>query len=296
MKLPILNASYSGALAALAVLLLSSCEYDGNPNKLDDVNPADYVGKIDGYSNSDEIYPNNLIAYWSFDDTKNELKSNTAPTASANDTYVEGGVRGKALNLNAGWVYYSTQFGRFKTDQLKSFTISHWVQIQNNGSKRTMTFQLARPGLFNGSINVALNTNAFPASNVETLRIQPTFSTVGGGMQDNLNNQLSPTIGANKWTHIVITYDGSSGVFNIWADGVKVGGFPNRGVGNNLFNSYEPNEVIIGANYNSIPGKQVNTDTNFAPMTGRIDEIRVFNIPLPDAHIKSLYNLGLAKL
>ncbi|MGV3587397.1 MAG: LamG-like jellyroll fold domain-containing protein [Adhaeribacter sp.] len=279
---------------ALAATMLVSCEYDGNPNKLNDVSPADYEGKIDGYTSSEEIYPNNLIAYWSFDDTKNETISNTAPTSTANDSFVAGGVRGKALNLNGGWLYYAKQFENFKTDKLKSFTISHWVQILNNGSKRTMTFQLARPGMFNGNINLALNTNANPASNTDILRIQPVFNTVGGGTQDNLNNNLSPKIGADKWTHIVITYDGSSGVFNIWADGVKVGGFPNRGVGNNLFKAYEPSEVIIGANYNSIPGKEVNTDANFAPMTGRIDEIRVYNIPLPDAHIRSLYNLGKA--
>lgn len=278
----------------LAASVLSACEYDGNPNNLKDVSPADYEGKIDGYNSSEEIYPKNLIAYWSFDDTKNETISKTAPTASVNDTYVANGVRGKALSLNNGYLYYAKQFESFKTDNLKSFTISHWVQIQNNGTKRTMTFQLARPGMLNGSINVALNTNAFPATNTDILRIQPTFSTVGGGTQDNLNNNLSPKIGAEKWTHVVITYNGTSGVFNIWADGVKIGGFPNRGVGNNLFRAYEPSEVIIGANYNSIPGKEVNSDANFAPMTGRIDEIRVYNITLPDAHIRSLYNLGKA--
>ena len=277
-----------------AAAVLTSCEYDGNPNKLGDVSPSDYEGKIDGYSSSEEIFPNNLVAYWSFDDTKNELKSGTAPTSAVNDTYVANGVRGKALGLTAGYLYYAKQFDAFKTASLKSFSISQWVQILNNGTKRTMLFQLARPGIFNGNINLALNTNAFPATNTDILRIQPTFSTIGGGTQDNLNNNLSPKIGASKWTHIVITYNGASGVFDIWADGVKVGGFPNRGVGNNLYNSYEPSEVIIGANYNSIPGKTVSTDVTFAPMTGNIDEIRIYNIPLPDAHIRSLYNLGLA--
>lgn len=279
---------------ALAAATLSSCEYDGNPNNLEDVNPADYAGKIDGYASSDEIFPDNLVAYWSFDDTKNELKSGAAPTSSANDSFEEGGVRGKALNLQAGWLYYARQFESFKTDQFKSFTISQWVKILNNGSKRTMLFQLARPGIFNGNINLALNTNAFPASNVDVLRIQPTFATVGGGTQDNINNKLSPKIGTDKWTHIVLTYNGSTGVFNIWADGVKVGGYPNRGVGNNLFKSYEPSEVIIGANYNGMPGMSVSTDANFAPMTGSIDELRVYNRTLPDAHIKSLFNLGKA--
>ncbi len=277
-----------------ASLFMVSCKKDGNPNNLPSVNPATYAGTIDGYNSSDEVYPDNLVAYWSFDDTKNELKSNTAPGSSSNDTYVTGGVKGKALNLNGGYVYYPTQFERFKTAALKSFSISVWVKILNNGSKRTMLFQLARPGIFNGNINFALNTNSFPATTLNTLRIQPTFSTVGGGTQDNINNNLSPTIGMDKWTHIVLTYEATTGVFDIWADGVKMGGFPNRGVGNNSFNSYEPSEVIIGSNYNGIPGKTVSTDVSFAPMTGQIDELRIYNRALPDAQVRSLFNLGKA--
>lgn len=280
--------------SALLALTLLSCKKDGNPNNLPSVNPADYEGKIDGYSSSDEVYPQNLIAYWGFENTKNETLSGTAPGSSANDSYVDGGVRGKALSLAAGYVYFPTQFAKFKTDSLKSWTISTWVKILNNGSKRTMLFQLARPGIFTGSINFALNTQSFPASNTTTLRIQPTFSTVGGGTQDNLNNTLSPTIGMDKWTHILLTYEFTTGVFNIWADGVKIGGFPNRGTGNNSFKAYEPNEVIIGSNYNGIPGMAVNSDVTFAPMTGQIDEIRIYNRSLPDAHIKALFNLGKA--
>ncbi len=280
-------------IAALALAAVS-CKKDGNPNNLPSVSTATYEGTIDGYKSSDEVFPDNLIAYWSFDDTKNELKSSTAPTSSANDTYAAGGVRGKALNLNAGYLYYATQFQAFKTAALKSFTISTWVKILNNGSKRTMLFQLARPGMFNGNINFALNTQSFPATTTNTLRIQPTFLTVGGGTQDNLNSTLSPVIGMDKWTHIVLTYETNTGVFDIWADGIKVGAFPNRGVGTSLFNSYEPSEVIIGSNYNGIPGKSVSTDVSFAPMTGQIDEVRIYNRALPDAQIKSLFNLGKA--
>lgn len=280
--------------AVVAVVGLSSCKKDGNPNNLPSVSRADYEGKIDGFNSSDEIFPANLVAYWSFDNTKNELKSGKAPTTTLNDAFIPAGVKGQALGLNGGFLYYGFQFDPFKTDVFKSFTISTWVQILNNGSKRTMLFQLARPGMFNGSINFALNTNANPASNTSTLRIQPTFTTIGGGTQDNLNNNLSPTIGADKWTHLVLTYNGSTGIFDIWADAVKVGGFPNRGVGNNLFRSNEPGEVIIGGNYNVIPGKAVNTDVSFAAMTGNIDEMRIYNTALPDAFIKALFNLGKA--
>jgi hypothetical protein len=277
---------------AFLAMAITSCKKDGNPNNLPDVSAADYEGKIDGFNNSEEIFPANLVAYWSFDGTKNELISGTTPTTTANDALVAGGVRGQALSLTAGYLYYATQFQKFKTDSFKSFTISTWVKILNNGSKRTMLFQLARPGMFNGNINFALNTNE--ASTITTLTIQPTFTTIGGGMQDNLNTALKPAISASTWTHVVLTYDGNTGVFDIWADAVKVGAFPNRGTGNNLFKSYEPSEVIIGSNYNGILGKQVNTDVSFAPMTGQVDEIRVYNIPFPDAYIKALYNLGKA--
>lgn len=292
--------NYSKAIVnknILAIILLviatTSCKKDGNPNNLPPVNVADYEGKIDGYNSSDEIFPENLIAYWSFDDTKNETKSNAAPTQTAGDAFVTGGVRGKALSLIAGYLYYPTKLPKFTTDSLKSWSISLWVKVLNNGSKRTMVFQMARPGIFNGNINFALNTNGYPATNDTVLRIQPTFATVGGGTQDNLNNVLDKTK-LNQWNHIVLTYDFSTGVFNNWLNAVKVGNFPNRGTGNNSFKCWEPNEVIIGSNYNGIPGKSVSTDVSFAPMTGQVDEIRFFNRVLPDAHIKSLNNLGKA--
>lgn len=269
-----------------------SCKKDGNPNNLPDVNPADYAGKIDGFTNTEELFPNNLIAYWSFDGTKNEKLSNTAPTSTLNDALVDGGVRGQALSLNGGYLYYATQFQKFKTDSFKSFTISSWVKVLNNGSKRTMLFQLARPGIFNGSINFILNTNA--ATTVTNLTIQPTFTTVGGGTQDNLNNNIKPAVSSSTWTHVLLTYNGTTGIFDIWADAVKVGGFPSRGTGTNLFKSYEPGEVIIGSNYNGIPGKAVSSDVSFAPMTGQVDELRIYNVAMPDAYIKALYNLGKA--
>ncbi|HUC83382.1 MAG TPA: LamG-like jellyroll fold domain-containing protein [Flavisolibacter sp.] len=279
-------------LFLLGIGLLSSCKKDGNPNNLPDVSPADYEGKIDGFNSSDEIYPNDLVAYWSFDNTKNEQKTGTAPTSSANDALVAGGIRGQALSLNAGWLYYKTQFPQFKTDSLKNWSISTWVKVKNNGSKRTMVLQLARPGLFTGNINFHLNTQSYPATNTTTLRIQPTFATIGGGTQDNLNNVLDQT-NLNEWVHIVLTYDFATGVFNNWMNGVKVGNFPNRGTGNSNFKAWEPNELIIGANYNAM-GMTVSTDVSVAPMTGQIDELRIYDITLPDAFIRALYNLGKA--
>jgi hypothetical protein len=285
---------------AIAAITWSSCTKNGNPNNLPGVSTATYAGKIDGFTSSDEIYPKNLVAYWNFDGTKNEKITGTAATSSSNDSYVDG-VKGQAISLNSGYVYYASQFAGFGNAVFKSFTISTWVQILNNGATKTMLFQLARPGNFTGSINFILETNSRAATVTDAITVHPTFTGSGGGTQDNLNTAvspspfLSPTIGASKWTHFVITFDAPSGVFQIWGDGVKIGttAYQNRGA--NAFNSFEPSEVIIGGNYNTIPGKTVSTDASFAPIVGRMDELRVYNIALPDAYIKALYNLGLAK-
>jgi len=278
---------------AVGATLLSACKKSDNPNNLPDVNPSDYEGKIDGYTSADEIFPANLKAYWNFDDNKNEVKSGTAPTQTANDSFITG-IKGKAIKLQEGYLYFAKQFGAFRTDSLKSFTISTWIQITNNGSKRTMLMTLTRPGFFDGSFEYRLNTNNFPASNTNELKVGPRFRTIGGGYQDNLNATLSPKIGADVWTHLVLTYDGATGIFKEYGNGIEIGSYNNRGTGNNLFKAEEPSEFIIGASYNQIPGKAIGTDASYVAMTGSIDELRIFDRVLPEAHIKALYNLGKA--
>ena len=285
-------------ISVLILLSVASCKKDGNPNNLPGVDPADYAGTIDGFKSSNEIYPKNLVAFWDFNTNTNEQKTGTAPTTSQGASLVDGGITGKKLSLNNGFLYFAKQFDAFKTDSLKSFTVSTWVQILNNGSKKTMLLSIARPGLFLGNLDFILETQRSAASSTNYIFMNPAFTTVGGGRQNNVNafggSNTSPEIGSTTWAHFLLTYDGGSGTFNIWGNGVKIGNYPNRGTGNNLFKSYEPSELIIGGMYNTIPGKTVSGDTSFDSMTGSIDEVRIFNTVLPDAFISALYKLGVA--
>ncbi|MCX2572964.1 LamG-like jellyroll fold domain-containing protein [Pedobacter sandarakinus] len=271
----------------------AGCKKDGNPNNLPVLDPTDYQGTVGGFRTSDEILKDNLVAYFSFDDTYAEKITNTSPTQKTGDSFVEG-FKGKALNLNAGYLYYATQFAAFKTDAFKSFTISQWIQISNNGSKKTMLLQLARPNVFDGNLDIRLNTNSYPATNTDILKVNPRFSTIGGGSQDNLNSTKTPKIGNGNWVHLVLSYNGLTGRFNVLTNGENIGSFSDRGTGNNLFKSNEPNELIIGANYNLIPGKSINTNADFGLMTGKIDELKIYNAFMPDAVVKALYDLSKA--
>ena len=295
----LINRNCIGHLAILVIISLGilSCSKT-NPNDLPSVSPDQYAGKIDGFDSSEQIYSQNLVAYWSFDDTKNEKISGMAPTSSLNDSYVAG-VRGKALSLNNGWVYYTSQFPNFTTDKLKSWTVSEWVNVLNNGSTPTMIFQLTRPGKLFGNINSMIETGQNPASELNKVIIKAIFADLNGGTQDNLNapwlsSFKSPTTGPDKWIHIVTTYDFSANNIQIWADGVMIGTTDYQNRGTNTFKAETPNEVIIGGWYNNIPGKSVSADTWTVPMVGKVDEIRVYNTILGAAHIRALYNLGLA--
>ncbi|WP_199727606.1 LamG domain-containing protein [Hanamia caeni] len=283
------------SLAGMA--LVSSCK-KGNPNNLPSVSPKDFVGKIEGFDSSGQVATDHLVAYWGFNGSQAEEKSGIAPTSSLNATLVDNGVAGKALQLDSGYVYYASQIPAFK-DSLPSFTVSEWVQIQNNGSTPTMTFSLAAPGQFWPDFAFLLETGQKPASDTNNLVVHPSYADVNGGRQDNLNagwltSYKSPTIPPGKWTHLVVTFDHASSIFQIWANGVKIGApdYQNRGTG--LFKLAVPNEVLIGGWYNNIPGKELTTDTWTVPMRGKIDEIRVYNEALGAADIIALYKLGRA--
>lgn len=281
--------------------LLVSCSKD-NPNNLPSVSPDDYKGKIEGFDSSGQVAPDNLIAYWSFDGTEAENISGVTPSATANDSYIDNGVRGQALKLNSGYLYYPAQIPAFQS-LTGSFTISEWVQILNNGSTPTLTFTLARPGQFWGNINFLLETGQHPASDTTDLVVHPDYADVNGGTQDNLNanwnpdgdgTYKSPTIGADKWVNLMITYDSANVIFQVYANGQRIGTLSYQQRGTAYFKNTVPNEVIIGGWYNNIPGKQVSADTWTVPMVGNIDEIRVYNTVLGAADIKALYELGAA--
>lgn len=285
-------------MMAIITCAMLSCNKD-NPNHLPSVSPADYVGKIDGYGSSDEIAPANLIAYWNFDGNETETISGINPTKTSNDSYQDNGIKGKGLKLNSGYLYYASAIPKLNDTSLKSFSVSEWVQIVNNGSTPTMTFDLARPGQFWGNINFLLETGQKQPADTLNLIVHPNYADRFGGTQDNLNaswlsTYSSPTIGANKWVNLVITYDYVQNIFQIWADGKKIGTTDYQQRGNAYFKNTVPNEVIIGGWYNNIPGKTVSTDTWTVPMVGTIDEIRVYNTVLDAALIPTLYKLGKA--
>ena len=293
----------SRLLLTAAVLSIGfvSCDKEKDDVKLE---------PIEGYQNSNEVGASNLVGYWSFDGNGNETKTGTAPTSTLNDSYVDGGVKGKALSLDKGYLYYAKALAPLASNQ--GFTVSAWVQVKNNfvdGSNPPENnypmsyFQSARPGQLFGNITALVESGQYGV-NSDTMVVKSIYSN-DGGTQDNLNNYGEPgdfgiikKAGTSQWVNVVTTYNptggtGSQSIFRIYADSVLVSNknFENRGA--NSF-QYTPNEVIIGGWYNNIPGKKVSDDDWTMPFTGKIDELRVWNKTLSEAEIIAIYKLGKA--
>lgn len=292
----------SGFLLLSSGLLIAAVTFNSCSKNSDPALPP-----IGGYNNSDEVGAANLVAYWPLDGSGNESKTNTAPTSSVGASYVTPGVKGQALSLLNGYLYYGAQLGTLVSNQ--GFTISAWVQVTNTGGLTGTPyqyFQSAIPGQLFGNVNCLIEAGQYNFAS-DTMSVKSIYKDLNGGTQDNINNygdidvdyKVVKAAGTSKWVNIVTTYNpaggtGAESIFRVYANGVLVSNkkFENRGVSS--FKFYTPSEVIIGGWYNNIPGKTVSADTWTTPFNGKIDEIRVWSKLLAEADITAVYNLGVA--
>ena len=149
------------------------------------------------------------------------------------------------------------------------------------------------------NINLTLETQQFPhtaATGYDTLIIHPTLKDATG-FQDNTNNYSVTSANlvkdsSGKWIHTVITWNAATHIFDVWANNVKVGNFPNRGTA--VFTPSASTKAVIGAWIANVTGSGVNLQGFTLPFLGSIDEVRVYNKTLTDAEISALYQLEKA--
>ena len=253
---------------------------------------------IGGFNNSNEVGSADLVAHFPCDEAKERI-SGTAAASSVNATYVTG-LKGKCVSLNAGYVLYGSIPAM--TTSTASYSMSSWVQLKNNGGVTnvpTMVASLTRSDDWIGNFNILVETGAFSAAS-DTMRVKGLFrSNEAGGNQnhDSVNlNGGDPNFkgaGDTSWTQIVITYDATNSTFRVYGNGVKISNpdYEVRGtVADLVFET--PTQMLLGAFATNLPGRTA--DAWQTPMTGKIDEVRVWKKSLSAAEIDALYQLEKA--
>jgi len=268
---------------------------------------------IDGYNNAGEVASSKLVAYFPLDGNGTEQKKNIAPAESKNATYVTG-IKGKAVQLDKGYMTYPalTQFA--SANDLGSVTVSAWIKTENNTLGATCVFALTQDLGINADWNHGPVTmyleNGKPLAYNDTLVLHGAVSSWPDAIRlgaDNINDYgerekdfLTVKTGGN-WVQYILKYDGAASTLDLYANGKLVSNNNFRlresapGVPLGPLKIKTPVRAVIGAFPTSLVGytnSPIQTWQQF--FTGGVDEIRVFNGALTNTEILALYKLELA--
>jgi hypothetical protein len=295
---------FAGAITA-TVLTMAACSDDDNS-----------LPAIDGYNSSDEVAADNLVAHWTFDENNNEVLSNTAPTKTLGTVGSTTGKLGKALQLTKGGIVYPSIDKINTVDALNNFTVSLWVNVK--GTKRvagggfTSFFGIIPTATdFWGNIQACAETSRH-LPNSDTLELKNYLSTTLADNsqrgEDNVatfnadpadaahpNGQTGAWfLGGQDWVHYVMTWEATTGKFNMYANGVQVGGYSQRDTKAPM-KMQVPALPVFGSMASSDLGFAKATRPDWAPLaTASIDDVRVFNTTLAQKDVTALFNLGTA--
>ncbi|KAF2519981.1 LamG domain-containing protein [Flavobacterium salilacus subsp. salilacus] len=278
-------------------ILLTSCGSD-------DDGGSEPLPPIGGYNSADEVGADDLLAYFPLNGNGEEVISGTMPSNSSNVSYVEA-IKGEGGSFNQGFIAYPSIAALSNT--LNDFTISTWAKVTNNGESGSVFFTLSRPNEWAGNINFLAETGWGPAtsdsitvkgqivSNNE-LAWQDTRNTIKSSPEDIADGHVPfPNKVGGQWMHAVLTWEGSTRMFKVYVNGVKISNpkWEERGTAESpAFMFTTPTLPVIGAFATTANGTA--TDAWDKGLTGQLDEMRVWKKALNAADINALYELELA--
>lgn len=287
-------------LALVLMVIFSACTKADYNDAVTKGDPPPVPG---GFVNSSEVAKANLLAYWNFDNNKNETKSNTAPLKDVNSSF-EKGIKGQGLHLSSGYLVYPTIAALSSTNAMPSVTVSLWIRIENNGSYFSEFFTLARDSTKENDwlsiLNVGVETGQSPSNNF--LDFHSWIGSFSAGSRrggDNINDY--GTVGTDyqrvdktdNWIHYVMRYDAAGENIDLFANSVRVSNnnFRTRG-GLGPLVLPTPTQVVLGAFSNASTGFNLSSTLGFhGLLNGSMDELRVYNKALNDIEISALFQL-----
>jgi hypothetical protein len=271
------------SMGAVLSLTLSSCQKEFNPKSYAPPKPPP---SFSGYTNSAEIEPDHLVAYWPFSGDLKDSLSGTAGVATG--TSFSTGVEGQGLQGAPNSYVITAAPAAVKA--LHNFTFTVWYNMPENT---------------NGIVNlIDVVNNQYFWGNLDIFIENPTNATTGQLKIHGFNNGASATgVDAwegdylisnayNQWNQITVTYDDGAGTVTVYYNGASVGS--NTPTGFAPLNWSGISQMVFGTvQFQTTPSLTSATGSqpwaNF--LTGKMDQVRVYNEVLSSTQISALYNL-----
>lgn len=267
------------------LILLMAISITGCYDKFD---PSSYAPefKIGGFSAVDQIQPNSVVAYWSFDGNLKESVSGNA--ASNSGTSFINGFKNQAVSLDVANKSYLTFNPSASITGLQSFTISFWVNptfVDSNsdgGIDGIIGFvNLSNPTGFWGNLDWFVENG----SNPNAAKIVTHITSAGKETWMSVEGYKG-LFGA--WSSHTLTYDAATSKFTYYINGSVAKSADAGWTGNISFVGSGP--MVFGAvQFQTNPSIGCCGNQPWASyLTGTMDEIRIYNKALTSAEVNAL--------
>ncbi len=260
-------------------LTLSSCQKGFDAKTYAPTKPPPNFG---GFNSSTEIEPGSRVAYWPFNDSLTDSLSQATGVASG--TSFTTGIAGKGLQGAAN--SYALCDAPPALSKLTSLTISLWVNTPPPSTGTIGLFSLANTKNFWGNIEIFFengsdNTNGRVRVHLSQSDKDYTYSVDGvAGL-------------FNAWTNLTVSYDETSGQCSLYVNGTSVNtGTADKLTGPLAFTNV--GKVVFGTSqFMTNPSQTSATGAQSwaSYLTGKLDQVRIYDKVLSTGEVSALYNL-----
>lgn len=282
------NIIIAGIGTMAVVFALSSCQKGFDAKSYAPKKP---LPKYDGYSNSKDIRPEALVAFWPFNgDLKDSLSSTTGVGTG---TSFGDGTKGKGLIATGNSYVVTNTPDAVKT--LKAFTFSVWVKMPlNTGAAGIVS--VSHPTNFWGNFDIFYDNGGNATTGQLKVHVFNNAALADAPNNGSSNAWEGAYAVANpwdKWSHIAVTYADS--VVKVYYNGSSVG---TNTVPGFALNWSKAGPMVFGTlQFQTTPPLSSGAGGPqgwAAPVNGDIDQVRVYNAALSASQIDGLYNLEKA--
>jgi len=278
------NTIIAGISMMAVAFTISSCQ-----KGFDDKSyaPKKPLPMYNGYSNSKDIAPDNLVAYWPFNGTLTDSISKA--TGVATGTSFATGVWGQGLQGASNG--YALCDAPPALADLKGFTTGVWINTPPPSTGVIAFFSLANTKNFWGNLEMFFENGSDNVNGKVRIHISKRDSDFTFSI-DSVPNLF------NKWTHVAVTYADSTCVLYVDGSSVKHGNALSSNIplkGDLVFTNV--GKVVFGTTQFMTNPSQTSGATSqpwASYLTGKLDQVRVYNSALTSNQISALYNLEKA--
>lgn len=283
-------------LLLAAGMLFTQCT---RPDLSDDFPKGD-PPPIGAYSNSADIAPADLVAFFPFEGNATDAKGGVTGGTVAGSGSFTTGRKGQAYQgANNAFITY-TNAGPLAT--LTSYTVSMWINTQKHDGGAQSVFTVPKAdGSFWGNFFMLIE-GAGASENNMLVKVHmqknttPPVTNVEHWLETTGSLRLSDMYGG--WRHIAYTYDQGTSTFAMYANGnlvafpeatAKREAAPGQPLGALAFKN--ANRFIIGGFQNHLGAPFNSLEPWMLTYNGKLDEMRFYKRALSAQDINALFQL-----